>query len=481
MSSPQQETANDLKAMEKQLLDFGPNHELTPILAKAYLELAGTHIKSPEEVDSWDAELSQYVFNNTDDGFYHKVSKARLSTPAFNRMFKGKIPSQLLDRKSPADYFIQEVGGVSVDSSAFDPRKPDVFQEYNRNVLNAYRTDVLTAASPNWESHPFPKLVEAHIKKMCGDDHYGHLVISHMAHTVQNPGVRLLYTPLIISKCQGIGKSTLINVMASVLSHMYVRDVPSKSIGTQFNGWADGQLYCVFDELGCADKRGDVIYESTQAILTNEYISLEKKGKEVTKFLNTSNFMAFSNKDRPLIIKGNDRRWFVIRNEWEDLKALHEDMQTVEGYNYNSAAEFFEEYMRLIRDEPGVLAGWLQNYKVEPDLTQLLAPKTEAKKDLLHLSLSGAAQEVKELMDQGGHYGISDNVVSIKHLNDILDEVKGCKPLPPRMTASVMAELNLEKHEHRYTHGGHKLTMYVDKALLEDNIKSLAKCVLPVV
>jgi len=132
------------------------------------------------------------------------------------------------------------------------------------------------------------------------------------------PEIRMGYGILVLSRRQGVGKSTL-GVMLARMIGMPHCSFPGDSMITQsdFNGWAVSKRLVVVHEIYAGQNWR--AYNKLKALITDEEIEANIKFQPTYTLPNCCHFYCCSNSMEALRIERDDRRWFVpgvIENLW---------------------------------------------------------------------------------------------------------------------------------------------------------------------
>ncbi len=193
------------------------------------------------------------------------------------------------------------------------------------------------------------------------------------------PEVKMSYAILMLSKKQGIGKSTLMNIMAQMIGPKHVSYPGDAMIQSDFNSWLVNKRLVVVHEIYAGQNWK--AYNRLKTLITEEEIDANSKHVATYTFPSSVHFMAASNSLEALRIEHDDRRWFVpqmpekLYNRYDEV---YHWMQN--GGMRHLAHEFLssEDYV-----EPGEFA-----------------PQTEAKSRLIDQSMPMDERLVVTLFDR---------------------------------------------------------------------------------
>jgi hypothetical protein len=135
-------------------------------------------------------------------------------------------------------------------------------------------------------------------------------VLRWLATLIARRDVRMRYSLLLISKCQGVGKSTLGRILKRILGSSNVAFPGERSIAdSAFNGWALGKLLIFVDEI--YSNGNSKVYDKLKPYVTDDEIPINEKHVKEFWVQNWAVFIACSNSEKALFIPDEDRRWLI--------------------------------------------------------------------------------------------------------------------------------------------------------------------------
>jgi len=135
------------------------------------------------------------------------------------------------------------------------------------------------------------------------------VIASWMATVYARPHVRLAFGLLLLSKLQGVGKSTLLNMMAELIGRKHTSFPGDAMIQGDFNGWLVNKRLVVVHEIYAGQSWKT--YNRLKTLITDEFV--EANNKHIVNYTlpNWTHFAAASNSLEALRIENDDRRWHV--------------------------------------------------------------------------------------------------------------------------------------------------------------------------
>ena len=265
--------------------------------------------------------------------------------------------------------------------------------QIGRSAKLAYRPDVKALSLSDGETSAINLHVPARIRPVEGDlqrwfDFLEYLVPNNnervqverwVATLIARPEVRIGYALLMVTEHQGIGKTTLGEVVLAPLVGLQNASFPNeKDIMSDFNEWIAHKRLAVINEIytGASWKS----YNILKNCITDKKITINRKYISQYKIDNWCHIFACSNSLRALKIENSDRRWYypqLNENKWPFEK-------------------FIEFRSWLDRGGLSVIKWWAENYGdyIHPSDH---APMSENKEILIEESYSEACQEVIRL------------------------------------------------------------------------------------
>ena len=133
-----------------------------------------------------------------------------------------------------------------------------------------------------------------------------------------------------ISEIQGVGKSTLGQVVLKGLFGDYYTKVNQSALESQFNAPFAKKLITVMEEISPSDERKNVIGK-LKDMVTSDTIMVERKGRDPVEMSDFNSFLIFSNDDRAIPVETYDRRFMVmeVKNRFtqQQWTALREEVE----------------------------------------------------------------------------------------------------------------------------------------------------------
>jgi hypothetical protein len=163
-----------------------------------------------------------------------------------------------------------------------------------------------------------------HLAKILPDPNDREILLDYLAHNVKFPGHKIPWAPLLQS-AEGVGKNVFKNIMRHAIDTRYFYQPKAKQLnesGAKFNGWMEGNLFFLVDEIRTDEKRDMV--ETLQPSITETELEIEGKGSNQGMGDTPGNWMFFSNHKDAIPINKNGRRFSInysVLQTHEDILA----------------------------------------------------------------------------------------------------------------------------------------------------------------
>lgn len=246
-----------------------------------------------------------------------------------------------------------------------------------------------------------------------GDPQFSAQWLDWMATLIQHPGKRIHWMPVVISTETGTGKGIVAQILIELLGKNNVGRVDNATIGGQFqDGLAFKQLILV-DELKMFDDQNARLNEF-KTWITDDRVSVNRKGRPQVNVDNVANFLAFSNYPNALAIDRRERRYAVAT-----------------CYDPPKPREYYQRLTRtLLPDYGGSVAGIL-HLLLNRDLSAFdpCAPaiETAAKVEMTALNRSATQQKLFEMLEDRAE-PFNAELVTFEELREAIGRVEDFRP-----------------------------------------------------
>ena len=319
-----------------------------------------------EDADFW----TPYVLVDTIDKVRDMTNGIEMSRAVFN--IKSKTQNTTITDAngntrvlSGMDYLTTVLNKPSVHSSQYEPTQPTVFWDDGISYVNNFRPNSVPESDPNWKENDAWRIVEEHFLTMFDNPTHGEILIEWMAHNVQHMGKKILWSPIVCG-IQGDGKSTIFNILTAVLGSKNTKEVSTRELFSDFSGYAEGACVCALEEMRVRGHNRHEVMNTLKPLITNENVSVIRKGENAKSVKNTTNYIGFTNYPDALVLDEDDRRWAVFFSKY----LTREELLRERNHAY------FERLYSAFRNNAGVIRGWLEHGVLLDYFNPMLPPDT---------------------------------------------------------------------------------------------------------
>lgn len=421
----------------------------------------------PEWCENW-------VYINRFNMFLNLENKQLLKSESFNLQCGKYVPFGERGTKIAATRYVADYGYIkTVSDMLYMPMVDSEFFKFNGNtVYNCFNRSSLPeeAEKINEEGRHAVKVFDRHISLICNNNEkYAHILKQWVAHQVQFPGVKILWSP-VIQSIQGVGKSYLGRVLRACLGVENVGVVNSDQVRSSFNGWATGVCVNVLEELRVQGQNRYEIVNSLKPLITDNNVQINRKGIDQYSTINTTNYVCFTNFKDALPLDGDDRRWWIIFTNLDNLKQIEERTGlTLDAY-------FDELYETL--NYNAQLRRYFLDYKITDEFMQLKrAPDTEFKRAMIDNESSNIPgyDEALEVIEAKETEYVTKNIVSSSCLFNAIEHLMSDIILPPTEKNRIMKKMGFMKHAKRVKLDGKLHQIWSKQPLTDDDITNFRK------
>jgi hypothetical protein len=407
-----------------------------------------TKEETKAEDDKLFAEFSDWVWVinmkrwiNTKDGI---AERKTWDTTSFDSRYNSRVAKK---RGSASDILLRRATGIrKVDTIAFKPGMPLIVTDAGTSALNLYRTPLIVPREGDltwWNEHLeylFPE-----------QEYRGHL-LNWMGWLVKNITKKPKHALIIQGEVNGTGKSFIGKVLAAILHSANVAVVPQNGLAGRFNSWAAQAKLILIEELRAGDRMA--VKEALHDIVTEDTISVERKGVDPIKVDNCFGVLAFTNDDAALSLDKTDRRYLVIKTDRTKAEA---DAKQAEGY-------FIRLFAKI--DDPDAMAAVMYSL-VNRDFGgysgQQAAPLTAAKQVMHRASMP----ELEHWLDENRlNWPLDARIIRVDDVLEAMPTDLTRKSAKPRIAIKkfLMSELEMVSLGQCTTPRGDRPHLYASKS-----------------
>ncbi len=345
--------------------------------------------RKPKWCKLWVWVASHNCFYNTKDSLF-------VSPQTFDMMHGCDVP-EVRGKRIRATNYVGQHGYISiVVKPVYVPTEPEkLIWVDGEFCVNRFMHNSLPKAAEDYSDagSAYIDLVEAHIEMVCGGKEDALILAQWLAHQVQYPGEKILWSPLIQS-VEGVGKSFFSYLLRCGLGMRNVGVVNPSQLVSTFNDWATDVCVNVLEELKIAGHNRYEALNAVKPLITDDFIQVNPKGFKTYNTPNFVNYIAFTNSKDALPLITSDRRWWVVHCPLQHF---------TEVPDYKN---YFPKLFDGLVNHADEVCLWLRKYEITEEFMNMKqAPMTTAKEYMVateEASFEGLA-EVRSVIEEGGH------------------------------------------------------------------------------
>lgn len=374
------------------------------------------YIMTDADMPKW---CDEWIYINSHTGYFNKRTYQICKTAAFD-LINGKhiIPNDA-GAKQTASRFVADNSFIPFASSmAYLPQEPELLCEFNGlTVVNSFNPNTVPVEAVEY-TESGKRMIESfnkHLQFLFGNDKDTKIFVQWLAHNIQFPGKKILWSP-VIQSIEGVGKSYIGKVLRACLGSANVGVVSPAQVVSDYNLWATGKCVVILEEIKMTGHSRYDALNSLKPIITDSTIMINGKHINQYETWNTVNPIAFTNHKDALPIEETDRRFWI---KFVDLNSLKELIDKV-GM---TAEEYFPPLFDALDNHADELRKWLLEYPITKEFMKLkTAPMTDSKLSMIATEESKfeGFMEIREMLEEGGQYYNTVCISSSDLFHDLL-------------------------------------------------------------
>lgn len=423
---------------KKQLEKFSGGTKTSVVHVRKELEYKIGDHKMPKWVKSW-------VYDASDDRFYctdRKRSTTKQGFDAeFNRMAisaKDEADGKQFPSNSASDLALTVFKIPVVEGRRYAPGEDKLFtEEGGAKYANTYPEHELPDMPDSFKDmRPAEKLavarVKNHIRHLLADPRERRILADWLSWIARNPSQRINWS-ILLQGTEGDGKSFFGEMMRMVLGHSNVKSITGAILETPFTGWAAGCILACVEEVRMVGENRYAILNKIKPNITNKYVDVHRKGKDVVNEPNTVNYMMFSNYKDALPLEKDGRRYCVLFSQWQNK----DDLDRFRDEN----PDYYRDLYDAIYDHPGAIRFWLVHRDLDDEFdARGNAPDTAARRAMIAKATPEFINNTRDLISDNVHPLVSEQLLSLSVLKVELLHAGLDVPQPKGMVAMLERE-----------------------------------------
>lgn len=305
-----------------------------------------------------------------------KTDRALTSREQIEDFISKEIGEPVNFRRLLADYAVE-----TCDKMEYAPhREEKIFSIGDETFFNSYRPNTSEIKRDPDLKKSAVKIFNDHIDFIATTDIEREGLKNYFAFCVQRLGQKVDWTPLIISKHEGLGKSAFSVLFRKIFGEHNCSTVSAQRL---LSGWTDfiaEKLFVVSHEVETHDTSA---LTELKSLITESRVRVNAKYARTYETNNCANFLLLSNKLSALRLEKHSRRFFVIYNNQEPKDKAY----------YNTLFNAIENG-----------AGWIYDHLMSIDLSTFdahgAAPETDGLAMITEVTKSDAVSWLETQYEQ---------------------------------------------------------------------------------
>lgn len=220
-----------------------------------------------------------------------------------------------LKKKTPEDKVIYFLAEWRKDPTRrmvnkFVYKLPEDCAKDEMSVFKGFHYKRLTDIVSDDKKREYIKLFNEIIRNMVGgDDAVYTCLLKHFARLIQKPFERPDICIILSSKTHGVGKDTLINLIAKIIGKNTAHYTSDESFWDKHDTTKEGAILVHLEEAGATNKK---MADQLKALITSEIILIRPCGVSAYAIPNVALNIMSTNREAPIKFETSDRRFFII-------------------------------------------------------------------------------------------------------------------------------------------------------------------------
>jgi hypothetical protein len=253
--------------------------------------------------------VKRFVFVIWDQQYFDTERNALIGDKAIKHILTPYMPKKNDRECDPVDLLMRSKAKDAVEAIAFYPGAPPIFEDSKRRYANAWYDNSPEPIEPMADER---KRIEWLFDRI-DDPAYREWFRQFLAHIVQRPAIKIRSAPLLWSKTQGNGKSTLVGTIPSLLVGVqFYTEVNEAELNSDHNDYLIGKWLVSLAEFR-AGTRGErsTISKKVERWIADNTLSIHPKGTKGYPIPNHLVVTASTNESDAALIDVSDRKWAI--------------------------------------------------------------------------------------------------------------------------------------------------------------------------
>ena len=372
--------------------------------------------KTEERKAHLDKLIERFVFVTWEQEYFDRERNVLIGDKAIRHLLTPYMPRKNGREIDPVEKLMRSRHKDAVEAMAFHPGEDSIFTYNKRRYANTFHDQSPEPLAPTSDELAKIDWLFGRIE----DAMYRDWLLQFYAHMVQRPGIKIRTAPLIWSKIQGNGKSTIVGTIPKLLvGEDYYTEVTQGELNSNHNDFLIGKWHITLAEFR-AGTRGEreAISKKVENWIADDILAIHPKGTRGYSVPNHLVVTASTNKDDAALIDEHDRKWAV-----HELKAP--------AMTHAEKEWLFTKFIRSTRG-PGVMRHYFLNYPITDFDPNADAPRTESRTRMIESSVAPDLEMLITLFEERTEMFTKD-VVLTREVGDYVRRYCMAKPSNDRI------------------------------------------------
>lgn len=357
---------------------------------------------TPDPVRRDDSKMDwvdEHVWVTNENCFFNLVTKIELSTQSFNMLYDRHMPKdpltgRITEHASEAASARWDIGHVT--RLGYNPQAADLYTVDGVAYVNLYDPNAVPQMPDSLTSYEEDAVetVEKHLALLFADERERHIFKSWLAFVCQNPGVKVRWAPYLCGP-EGDGKSFFDTLLGCAMGGKNVGTVKGSTFEkSDFTGWSIGKCVLSVEEMKLHGHNKFDAANMLKPYITNDMISVHKKGVDPYTDLNTTQYVIYSNYLDGVPITDSDRRFCFLRTRFS--------VQSIATFK-EANPDYYDNLFDAVKNFPGAVRYWLMHFTdFHPDFkANGNAPITAMRQMVIDMSQSDVDTACQDVAREG--------------------------------------------------------------------------------
>jgi hypothetical protein len=367
--------------------------------------------------------IERFVFVTWEQEYFDRERNVLIGDKAIRHLLTPYMPRKNGREVDPVERLMRSRHKDAVEAMAFHPGEDSIFTYNKRRYANTFHDRSPEPLEPT--SDDLEKI--AWLFGRIDDEMYRGWLLQFYAHMVQRPGIKIRTAPLIWSKIQGNGKSTIVGTIPKLLvGEDYYTEVTQGELNSNHNDFLIGKWHITLAEFR-AGTRGEreAISKKVENWIADDTLAIHPKGTKGYSVPNHLVVTASTNKDDAALIDEHDRKWAV-----HELKAP--------AMTHAEKEWLFTKFLRAARG-PAVMRHYFLNYPITDFDPNADAPRTASREHMIESSTSPDLEMLITAFEERSE-PLSKDVVLTREVGDYVRRYCMTKPSNNRIGKLLAGE-----------------------------------------